>query len=338
MSYSKCGNNSLTSCSCQDNCPDKTSELLFDGTFSSISVPDGATLNDVLLLLEEYTLETVNNLNLTYTIGPSNCIGLVAGEYGYSQIFDAVNSTICSLSSNVSQIESDLSDLQVTVTDSLADIQADITDIQADIVDIQANIIDSMPLGSMIMYPVATPPSVKWLLCEGQSLSTTTYSDLFTLVGYSFGGSGASFNLPDMRGKFFAGYDATGSADYQTIGQGAGSDSVSLTKTQLPNHQHTIGTADGGSISNPGNHDHRGGETFNAVLEGGTLAPGDQSWDLNEDSNPPTLYRTNQFPYADGAHTHTGVTGDGTSDGLSGAPHENRPSFIVFPWAIKVTN
>lgn len=341
MSCSKCGSNSITSCSCNDNCPTQTSELIFDGTFSGISVPEGATLNDVLLLLEEYTLNSINNLNFEYVLSTPNCIGLPAGTYGYNQIFDAVNSAICAAQADISNLQSDVTTIQTDITDiqtDITDIQTDITDIQTDITNIQTNITESMPLGSMIVYSSVTPPNGKWLRCEGQALSNVVYPDLFTVIGYSFGGAGISFNLPDLRGQFIAGYNASGTSEYQTIGQGGGQDSVTLTKPQLPKHQHTIGSGDGASMSNPGNHDHSGGETFNAILEGGTLAPGDQNWLLNEDANPPDLYRTNQFPFADGAHTHTGETGDGTSDGLGGQPHENRPSFLAFPWIIKVEN
>jgi microcystin-dependent protein len=335
MSCSKCGSNGLTSCSCHDNCPTKTSEILFDGTLNNITVPDGATVNDVLELLEQFTLDTVNALNLEYVITGANCLGLSPGTYGYNQIFDAINTTLCSIQSNIDTLQDDVTTLQ----DDVTTLQGDVTTLQGDVTTIETTIVDAMPLGSMIMYPVASAPNSKWLLCEGQLLSNVVYPDLFAVIGYSFGGSGISFNLPDLRSKFIAGYDSLGATEYQTIGQGGGQNSVTLTKAELPKHQHTIGNSDGGSISDPGDHNHRGGESFNTILEGGTLQPGDQSWDLEEGGVAgPDLYRTGLVPYADGAHTHTGETGDGTSDGLSGLAHENRPEFIVFPWAIKVLN
>jgi microcystin-dependent protein len=342
MSCSKCGSNGLTSCSCHDNCPTQTSEIFFDGTLNNITVPEGSTVNDVLILLEQFTLDTVNALNFEYTATGTNCLGLPAGTYGYSQIFDAVNAALCSLQSDVANIQSDITDIQSDITDiqtDITDIQTDVTNIQSDITTIETNITESMPLGSMIMFATATPPSSKWLMCQGQALSTAVYPDLFALIGYSFGGIGISFNLPDLRNKFVAGYNSSGPSEYQTIGQGGGQDSVALLKPEIPKHQHTIGNSDGGSISDPGDHNHRGGESFNTILEGGSLQPGDQSWDLDEGGVAgPNLYRTGLVPYADGAHTHTGETGDGTSDGLSGVPHENRPAFVVFPWMIKVLN
>lgn len=55
------------------------------------------------------------------------------------------------------------------------------------------------PVGSMIMFGGTTAPE-GWLLCNGASVSTTTYAELFAAIGYTYGGSGGSFNLPDMRG------------------------------------------------------------------------------------------------------------------------------------------
>jgi len=51
-----------------------------------------------------------------------------------------------------------------------------------------------------IMIPSTIPPN--YLLCNGASISTTTYSALFNIIGYSYGGSGASFNLPNFTNAF----------------------------------------------------------------------------------------------------------------------------------------
>ena len=37
-----------------------------------------------------------------------------------------------------------------------------------------------------------------WMECEGQSLSVSSYSDLFDVIGYTFGGSNELFNLPNI--------------------------------------------------------------------------------------------------------------------------------------------
>jgi hypothetical protein len=42
--------------------------------------------------------------------------------------------------------------------------------------------------------------------CDGRSLSTlNNYADLFAAIGYSWGGTGSSFNVPDLRGLYLRG-------------------------------------------------------------------------------------------------------------------------------------
>ena len=70
--------------------------------------------------------------------------------------------------------------------------------------DIAAIRIDGGPIGSIIQHSTTTPPS-GYLYCDGSSVSTTTYSDLFAVTGYRYGGTGANFSLPDFRGMFARG-------------------------------------------------------------------------------------------------------------------------------------
>jgi len=90
-----CNKNGLTNCGCEDNCPDKTSEITFDGVLNNIAVPENATLNDVLLLLEEHSVNLFNSIVLSYELGPDNCLGLEPGTYSFNQIFDALISKAC---------------------------------------------------------------------------------------------------------------------------------------------------------------------------------------------------------------------------------------------------
>lgn len=58
------------------------------------------------------------------------------------------------------------------------------------------------PTGGMLPYAGANPPS-GWLLCDGSAVSRTTYANLFSVCGVTYGaGNGTStFNLPDKRGR-----------------------------------------------------------------------------------------------------------------------------------------
>jgi microcystin-dependent protein len=58
----------------------------------------------------------------------------------------------------------------------------------------------SVITGSIQMWPTGTAPT-GYLLCNGASVSTTTYAALFAVVGYTFGGSGGSFLLPNYTNR-----------------------------------------------------------------------------------------------------------------------------------------
>ena len=65
----------------------------------------------------------------------------------------------------------------------------------------------SIPVGTIISWPVAQNPadwqnsdgSYNWLECNGQSISKTVYPELFALMGGQ---------VPDLRGLFLRGADA----------------------------------------------------------------------------------------------------------------------------------
>ena len=83
-----------------------------------------------------------------------------------------------------------------------------------------------------------------WLLCDGSSVATATYPELFTALGYVYGGAGANFNLPNLGDVFVRGQAtqtaATGGANNKTLAIG-----------EIPAHTHTATP----SVTDPG-HDH----------------------------------------------------------------------------------
>jgi len=72
--------------------------------------------------------------------------------------------------------------------------------------------IEGTPAGVVIYHAANTPPT-GFIKANGASLSTTTYADLFAVIGYTFGGSGGSFSVPDLRGEFMRGWDDGRGAD-----------------------------------------------------------------------------------------------------------------------------
>ena len=77
------------------------------------------------------------------------------------------------------------------------------------------------PIGTILPYGGASAPS-GWFLCDGSAVSRTTYSELFAVIGESFGtGDGSTtFNIPDMRESVPKGAGLTGnsSVHYDTDG------------------------------------------------------------------------------------------------------------------------
>lgn len=64
----------------------------------------------------------------------------------------------------------------------------------------------ALPYGTIISFSgPSVPPN--WLLCNGQAVSRTSYSELFAVIGTKYGtGNGSStFNLPNLNGRFIEG-------------------------------------------------------------------------------------------------------------------------------------
>lgn len=93
-----------------------------------------------------------------------------------------------------------------------------------------------MPVGCVIPFAGAAAPT-GWLLCQGQAISRTTYAQLFSVIGTTYGsGDGkTTFNLPDMRGRVAVG------SDTNSLGMQDGQKSVTLTVEQIPSHNHFSG-------------------------------------------------------------------------------------------------
>ena len=104
----------------------------------------------------------------------------------------------------------------------------------------------TLPVGVSISGYWETAPE-GYLLEDGSAVSRTTYEDLFTLLGTTYGaGDGSTtFNVPDSRG--YATVAKSNEAEFLTVGQKTGEKRVTLTTSQLPSHDHglCVNTASG---------------------------------------------------------------------------------------------
>ena len=78
-----------------------------------------------------------------------------------------------------------------------------------------------------------------WAFCDGQLLPINQYDALFSLLGTTYGGDGATtFALPDLRGRSIIGTGQGPGLPYYSLGQITGSETALLTTLDLPSHQH----------------------------------------------------------------------------------------------------
>jgi microcystin-dependent protein len=165
-----------------------------------------------------------------------------------------------------------------------------------------------VPSGGVVMHGHAAPPT-GYLLCNGQSVSTTTYEDLFDLFGYTYGGAGASFSMPDLRDRFVIGKSGT-----KALGV-TGGGTATIVSANLPAHTHTM--------PNSPTHSHTFPRTNSSYPAGSTLCC--------FHGNFTSGFQVTVGSAPVGTHTHGGTTGSiGT-----GSAFNVLPSYIGLTFCIK---
>lgn len=100
------------------------------------------------------------------------------------------------------------------------------------------------PVGAVFEWYSSTTPA-GYLRLEGQAVSRTTYSVLFSLWGTTFGsGDGSTtFNLPDRRGRVSVGVSTD--TEFNALGKKFGTKTHTLTVAEMPSHDHrTLSSGD----------------------------------------------------------------------------------------------
>ncbi|HQT80284.1 MAG TPA: phage tail protein [Rhodopila sp.] len=142
------------------------------------------------------------------------------------------------------------------------------------------NIPPSRIVGEVIAFAGSSAPPL-WYLCAGQTVSRSTYSALFSVIGTAYGaGDGSTtFEVPDLRGRAVFGADnmTTAAAGRLTsagsgvngalIGASGGSQYLTAHTHSYSDPGHVHGVADPGhahTINDPGHH-HQVPGKFRAV-------------------------------------------------------------------------
>jgi microcystin-dependent protein len=218
------------------------------------------------------------------------------------------------------------------------------------------------PAGVISQFAGSSAPA-GYLLCQGQSVSTTTFAGLFAAIGYSYGGSGASFNVPNLENRVPVG---RGSGTFSSLNATGGVESVTLSTEQIPSHSHTASTNSTGGHTHSGTtgnvstgHTHAitvnsgGGHTHTvtAVASAGNVVRGTGTLNSATAGSPSTITTSSNGSHShsassgdisvnhthgfttsnDGSHSHT-VTVNSTGGGLA---HTNLQPYIVLNYIIK---
>ena len=129
-------------------------------------------------------------------------------------------------------------------------------------------------IGEIRLVPYNFAPR-GWAFCNGQILAINTNTALFSLLGVTFGGNGqTTCARPDLRGRtpVHAGGSAGPGLSNVTLGQVAGTETVTLTQNQLPAHGHLAGSTNAGATGNrPAGQFPSAGGSYGAPSDGGTL-------------------------------------------------------------------
>lgn len=93
-----------------------------------------------------------------------------------------------------------------------------------------------------LQLSVRSSKAGRWLLCQGATVSRTTYAALFAVFGTAFGaGNGSTtFTLPDPRGRAILGAGQSSGTSNYALGARGGAESSSYT-VPLPSHRHGSG-------------------------------------------------------------------------------------------------
>lgn len=97
-----------------------------------------------------------------------------------------------------------------------------------------------VPVGGMMYFAGAGAPS-GYLIRDGSSVPVATYPALFAVIGYTYGGAGANFNLPDDLGLCLAGAGlgtAVPGLTNHPLGSVGGSETHTMSVAEIATHTH----------------------------------------------------------------------------------------------------
>lgn len=120
----------------------------------------------------------------------------------------------------------------------------------------------SVPAGAQMFWLSAEAP-LGWLICDGSSYPIADYAALFLQIGYTYGGAGPLFLLPDLRNRILMGAGTS-----VALGAVAGSLTKTIGAANLPAHTHPVTDPGHTHVFTGTAHHHSGGASATGNLAG----------------------------------------------------------------------
>lgn len=185
---------------------------------------------------------------------------------------------------------------------------------------------NGVPVGTIISFGAgSTKVPEGWLLCDGTEYDGTMaqYEQLYNVLENTWGGTGSTFNVPELRGYFLRGTDNGAGNDPEAairsalipggnIGDNVGSYQVDTIKT----HEHAVT----GSTVAAGNHSH----SVNGYWGGGVTSSGSDGVIRNTDGSYAGAIGSTA---AAGDHSHS-VTGN--TDNTGGQETRPKNAYVLY--------
>jgi microcystin-dependent protein len=167
-------------------------------------------------------------------------------------------------------------------------------------------------LAEIRIFPFNFAPK-GWAFCDGQLMSISQNTALFSLLGTYYGGDGKStFALPNLQGASPIQQGQGPGLSPYFIGQQGGSDNVTLQWTEIPSHNHTF-NADPGAAT-----------TANPA--GGAYSQG--QWNASGNSGNVNIYYSNSNPPS------AQLNPNAILPNVGGQPHNNLMPYLTLNFCI----
>jgi microcystin-dependent protein len=176
------------------------------------------------------------------------------------------------------------------------------------------------PTGAVVAYAGGSAPS-GYLNCNGQAVSRTTYSVLYSVIGtaYGVGDGSTTFNVPNAQSRCIVGCGTGPGLSPRPLATTGGEENHVLSVAELASHNHTD-TGHVHSTNDPG-HAH----VYSNTSSGGSGAGVGVGWSFAGTGATQTAYTSISINTGVANISYTG----------SGSGHNTMQPFIVLYYIIK---